>query len=196
MANAFVPQQQQPFGQPGFNAPIFQRSGAATDKKIPRHRRRRRQLNARPNPNFQQRQVLPGQPFLSGDQQQQFMPFQQQQQMQLPQDQQQQQQQMLPAQSMQPNQPYSLLPQQQQQQQEQQIPLPQQAQPNQQVQLQPQQLNPTLNPSYYQLPSFPSSGIFQDGQIYPTMDPEFSIQAQISSGPTGNGNYPTSTRAS
>ena len=73
-------------------------------------------------------------------------------------------------------------------QQQQQIPLVQQQQlPI--IQQQQQPLNPTQNPSYYQIPTFPSSAIFQDGQIYPTMDPTFSIQAQISSGPNGNSMY-------
>jgi len=36
------------------------------------------------------------------------------------------------------------------------------------------------------MPSFPSSVIFENGQVYPTMDPQFSIQAQISAGPNGN----------
>ncbi|CAF1590334.1 unnamed protein product, partial [Adineta ricciae] len=71
-------------------------------------------------------------------------------------------------------------------QQQQQIPLVQQQQQLPIVQQQQQPLNPTQNPSYYQIPTFPSSAIFQDGQIYPTMDPTFSIQAQISSGPNGN----------
>ena len=64
--------------------------------------------------------------------------------------------------------------------------------PNQQQLLpsQQQQLNPALNPNYYQQPAFPTSSIFQDGQFYPTMDPQFSVQARISPGPNGNGTRP------
>lgn len=57
----------------------------------------------------------------------------------------------------------------------------------QQIPFQAEQLNPTLNPNYYQMPSYPTSTTFQDGQIYQTMDPQFTIQAQISSGANGNG---------
>ena len=70
--------------------------------------------------------------------------------------------------------------------QNQQMTINQQQQP---LPMQQQSFNPLFNPNYYQMPMFPSSAIFQDGQIYPTMDPQFSIQAQISSGPNGNGIY-------
>jgi hypothetical protein len=50
-----------------------------------------------------------------------------------------------------------------------------------------EQLNPALNPSYYQMPATPTSAIFQHGQVYATMDPQFFIQVQISSGSNGNG---------
>jgi len=79
-----------------------------------------------------------------------------------------------------PNQP--ILPIQQQQLPNQPIlPIQQQQLPNQQI-LPTQQLqfNPTYNP-------MPSSAIFQNGEVYPTMDPQFSIQAQIAAGPNGNG---------
>ncbi|UJR14861.1 hypothetical protein I4U23_001846 [Adineta vaga] len=97
---------------------------------------------------------------------------------------QQQQQQMFPSQPLLPNdQQQQMFPSQPSLPNDQQ----QQILPNQQLPMMQQQpLNPTQNPNYYQIPTFPSSGIFQDGQIYPTMDPEFSIQAQISSGPNGN----------
>lgn len=48
------------------------------------------------------------------------------------------------------------------------------------------QLNMPPNPNFYPNPSYSSSGIFQNGQIYPTMDPQFSVQAQISSGANGD----------
>jgi hypothetical protein len=68
---------------------------------------------------------------------------------------------------------------------------PQQLLPTQQQQLLP---NPEIlpnqqqpfNPNYNQM-SFPSSATFQNGQVYPTMDPQFSVQAQVSAGPNGNG---------
>jgi len=128
-----------------------------------------------PNINFQQQQqILP-------NQQQQIFPNQQQQI--FPN----QQQQILPNQQQQilPNQQQQILPNQQQQ-----------ILPNQPFVPTQQLLNPTLNPSYYQIPAFPSSAIFQDGQFYPTMDPQFSIQAQISPGPNGNGTYTIITYAS
>jgi hypothetical protein len=173
MQNAFV-QQQQPFAQPGFPIQQFPRSAAGPNKKLPRRRRRRRQLNIPPNGNFQQQQFLPIQ------QQQQILPIQQQQQI-LPI---QQQQQILPIQQQQ-----QILPIQQQQQI---LPIQQQQPqilPNQQLLPNLQQLNPTLNPNYYQMSMFPSSAIFQNGQSYPTMDPQFYVQAQISPGPSGNGIY-------
>jgi hypothetical protein len=136
----------------------------------------------------QQQQILPiqqQQQILPVQQQQQFIPVQQQQQF-IP-IQQQQQQQILPVQQQQ-----QILPIQQQQQilpiQQQQQILPIQQQ-QQILPAQQQLLNPTLNPSYYQVPLFPQSAIFQDGQVYPTMDSDFSILAQISAGPTGNGTY-------
>ena len=91
--------------------------------------------------------------------------------------QQQQQQPNLPFQQPPMQSPEQILPYQQQQQP--------QVLPFQQQQQQ-QQLNPVLNPNYYQLPNYPTSAIFQDGQSYPTMDPNFFIHAQVSSGPTGN----------
>ncbi|CAF4181530.1 unnamed protein product [Rotaria sp. Silwood2] len=42
------------------------------------------------------------------------------------------------------------------------------------------------NPNYYPMFSHQPSTIFQNDQIYPTMDPQYSIQAQISSGAQGN----------
>ena len=57
----------------------------------------------------------------------------------------------------------------------------------QQLPIQAEQLNPTLNANYYQMPSYPTSAIFQDGQVYQTMDPQFTIQVQISAGSNGNG---------
>jgi hypothetical protein len=83
-----------------------------------------------------------------------------------------------------PNQQQQILPNPQQQLPNQQmLPNQQQQLPNQQVLLtQQQQFNPINNP----ISSFPSSAIFQDGQVYPTMDPQFSIQAQVSAGPNGN----------
>jgi len=169
MPNIVVPPQQPPFIQPGFAGPPLQRSNKDSPQR--QNRRRRRQLNIPPNVNFQQQQ-----PIIPIQQQQQILPFQQQQQI-LP-IQQQQQQPILPIQQQQ-QQP--ILPIQQQQPI---LPI-QQQQPI--LPIQQQQLNPTLNPSYYQMPAFPTSAIFQDGQFYPTMDPQFSIQAQISAGPTGNG---------
>lgn len=74
----------------------------------------------------------------------------------------------------------------QQQEQPQVIPFQQQQQQQQVLPFQQQQLNPVLNPNYYQLPNYPTSAIFQDGQSYPTMDPNFFIQAQVSAGPSGN----------
>jgi hypothetical protein len=35
------------------------------------------------------------------------------------------------------------------------------------------------------VPIFPSRAIFENGQVYPTLDPQFSIQAQVSGGPNG-----------
>ncbi|CAF5196341.1 unnamed protein product, partial [Rotaria sp. Silwood1] len=52
--------------------------------------------------------------------------------------------------------------------------------PNQPFLPNPEQFDPNLNPSFNPMPIYPTSAIFQDGQIYPTMDPQFSIQAQIS----------------
>jgi len=56
MPNALIPQQQQPFIQPGFGAPQFQRSGSSSNQQTPRRHRRRRQVNIPPNLNFQQQQ--------------------------------------------------------------------------------------------------------------------------------------------
>ncbi|CAF4797579.1 unnamed protein product [Rotaria sp. Silwood1] len=117
-------------------------------------------------------QMFPNQPFLPNPEQQMlpsqpFFPTQQQQ--------------------MLPNQP--LLPTQQQQMLPNQPLLPtqqQQMMPTQQFLPNQQQFDPNLNPSFNPMPIYPTSAIFQDGQIYPTMDPQFSIQAQISSGPNGN----------
>ncbi|CAF0817027.1 unnamed protein product [Adineta steineri] len=268
MTNTIVPQQ--PFIQTGVPIQQYQRSGAVQNKNPSRQRRRRRQLNSQHNVNFQQHQVLPSQPILPNQrQQQQNLPMQQrqqqiqpkqqllpnqqqqplpnqhfppnqqhqqqiqpnqqfspnqqhQQQIQpkqqlLPNQQQQilpnqqflpnQQQQILPNQQFLPNQQQQFLPNQQQQilpdqqlslqqqqilpnQQQQILPIQQQQQqqilPSQQLALAQQQLNPVLNPSYYQLPNFPTSGMFQNGQTYPTMDPTFSVQAQVTAGPNGN----------
>lgn len=77
---------------------------------------------------------------------------------------------------------------------------PQQQLPNQQIPpiQQPQtipfqQQQPVLppqtqpfTPNFYPMPSYPSATTFQHGQQYPTMDPQFSVQAQISSGASGN----------
>ncbi|CAF3799049.1 unnamed protein product [Rotaria sp. Silwood1] len=68
-----------------------------------------------------------------------------------------------------PNQP--ILPVQQQSSKQQMLPFQQQQQ---------------FNPNPYQMPSYQSSANFQHGQIYPTMDPQYSIQAQISTGVQGN----------
>ena len=153
------------FGSSGFNqaqmVPQYLRSG----KKLSR-RRRRRQLNMQPNGNFQGLQQFPNQQQIPLGQP--FIPSQSQQQN--------------PSQGMVPNQQLLF-----QQQQQQSPPINNQ----QLLPMQQEQLNPTLNPSYYQLPALPTSGTFQDGQIYPTMDPDFAIQAQISSGPNGNGNEQT-----
>jgi hypothetical protein len=153
------------FAGSGFNQPSMVPEYFRSGKKLSR-RRRRRQLNMQQNGNFQglqqfpnqQQQMSMGQPFISP-----------------------QSQQMMPPQEMLPNQQF----QQQQQQQQQQ---PQLINNQQLLPMQQDQLNPTLNPSYYQMPLLPTSGIFQDGQVYPTMDPEFTIQAQIAAGPNGNGN--------
>ncbi|CAF3692677.1 unnamed protein product [Rotaria sordida] len=56
--------------------------------------------------------------------------------------------------------------------------------PNQQIL--PIQQQQQLNPNLYQMPSYQSSIIFQNGQTYPTMDPQFSVQAQVSTGSQGN----------
>ncbi|CAF4476724.1 unnamed protein product, partial [Rotaria sp. Silwood2] len=155
-----LPTEQQTFSmqQPQQNLPIQQQQ-----QTFPRQQQQQ-------NLPIQQQQMLP-------TQQQQMMPTQQL----LPTQKQQMssKQQMLPEQPMFPNQQF--LPDQQQQM------LPSQPLfPNQQLLPNQQQLNPALNPNYYQMPLYPTSTVFQDGQIYPTMDPQFSIQAQISSGPNGN----------
>jgi hypothetical protein len=148
-----IPQQQQPFLQPGFNQqqqqfqmPQFQRAASGADKKLPR---RRRQMNLPSNPNFQQQK--------------------QQQQQQFP-------QQQLPGQQMMPTQQQQLLN--------------QQILPNQQQMLPTQQQQ--LDPNHYQMSPPPSSSspavmTFQNGQTYPTLDPQFSVQAQVSPGTRGAG---------
>ncbi|CAF3466569.1 unnamed protein product [Rotaria socialis] len=189
----FMPQQQQPFMPVGFNQQqfqmsLFQRAGSRSDKK---ESRRRRQMNIPSGTNFQpqqfpQQQRLPNQQ-MQPIQQQQMIPVQQQM---MPVQQQQQQQQTFHNQQQQqifPNQQQQqIFPNQQQQQtfpnqQQQILPIQQQQQPM--LPTQKQQFNP---PNYYPTPSYPSSTIFQHGQVYPTMDPQFSVQAQISTGANGN----------
>ena len=171
-----VIQQQPSFG---YGLPAFQRSAASKSNtnvqqqqqqqpRLPRHRRRRQMNMPFPDQNFQQQQQQqPNLPFQQPPMQspEQILPYQQQQ----------QQQPNLPIQQPPMQSPEQILPYQQQQQP--------QVLPFQQQQ---QQLNPVLNPNYYQLPNYPTSAIFQDGQSYPTMDPNFFIHAQVSSGPTGN----------
>ncbi|CAF2156365.1 unnamed protein product, partial [Rotaria magnacalcarata] len=157
----FMPQQQQPFMPVGFNQqqfqmPQFQRIGSRPDKK---ESRRRRQMNIPSNTNFQSQQ-FPQQQRLPN---QQMQPIQQQQMIPVQQQMIQQQQQAFP------DQQHQILPNQQQQQ-----PM---------LPTQKQQFNP---PNYYPTPSYPSSTVFQHGQVYPTMDPQFSVQAQISTGTSGN----------
>jgi hypothetical protein len=91
--------------------------------------------------------------------------------------------------------PQQQLPNQQQQILNQQILPPQQQPilPNQQQPILPNQQQPILpnqqqpfNPNYNQMTPFPSLAIFQNGETYPTMDPQFTVQAQISAGPNGN----------
>jgi PAX-interacting protein 1 len=153
--------------QPGFNQqqqfqmPQFQRAASGSDKKQPR---RRRQVNIPPNINFQPQQFP-----------QQQLPNQQQQIL---------NQQILPPQQQPilPNQQQPILPNQQQ------PILPNQQQPilpNQQQPILPNQQQP-FNPNYNQMNPFPSLAIFQNGETYPTMDPQFTVQAQISAGPNGN----------
>ncbi|CAM2714920.1 unnamed protein product [Rotaria socialis] len=155
-------------------------------------------------PNQQQPMLPNQQQPMFPNQQQPMLPNQQQpifpnqQQPMLPNQQQpmfpNQQQPMLPnpQQPMFPNQQQPMLPNQQQpmfpNQQQPMLPNPQQPMlPNQQLLPSLQdQLNPTLNPSYYQMPPIMMSAVFQDGQMYPTMDPQFFIQAQVATGPSGN----------
>lgn len=167
-------QQQSPFFQQGYGLSAFPRAASGKNTNLQQRqngRRRRRQINMPlPDQNFQQQPNLPfQQPQIQSPGQ--IQPYQQQQ------------QQVLPFQQPQMQSPEQIQPYQQQQQQQQILPFQQQ-----------QQLNPALNPSYYQLPNYPTSAIFQDGQFYPTMDPSFSIQAQISTGSTGSGMSMTNER--
>ena len=82
---------------------------------------------------------------------------------------------MLPNQQILPNQQQQMLPIQQQQ-----ILLNQQ-----QPMLSNQQQQP--NPNLYQTSSYPTSATFQNGQTYPTLDPQFTLQAQVSAGTRGPG---------
>ena len=163
--------QQQSFGQTGFNQwqpsqiPQFQRTGTGINKKLPRRRRRRRQqANLSPNTNYQQKQ------------------FPQQQMLNQP---------VLPNQQILPNHPPQMLPNQQQQmlpnQQQQMLPIQQQQilLNQQQPMLSNQQQQP--NPNLYQTSSYPTSATFQNGQTYPTLDPQFTLQAQVSAGTRGPG---------
>ncbi|CAF1122677.1 unnamed protein product [Rotaria sordida] len=181
-----LPTQQQqifPRQQQLQNLPIQQQQMLPTQQQ---QQQQQQLLPTQKEQTLPKQQMFPNQQFLPDQQPpmlppQQFFPTQQQQQQPIlppqqffpTQQQQQQQQPILP--------PQQFFPTQQQQQQQQQQPIL----PNQQL-LPTQQLNPTLNPNYYQMPPYPASTIFQDGQIYPTMDPQFSIQAQVSSGPNGN----------
>jgi hypothetical protein len=207
-----VPSQPSPsFIPPGYNPqqaqfqlPQYQRIALDSNKQ---RTRRRRQINTPTNNNLPSAQLSQKQVLLPNQQQQMFpnvlqnvMPSQQQifphqQQVfssQGTQQQQQQQQQIFP------NLQQNILPNQQQQQQQQIFPsvqqnvLPNQQQifPNVQQNLLPTQ-QPQMFPSQSNLdsntmPVYPSQSLFQHGQIYPTMDPQFSVQAQTSIGPNGN----------
>ena len=74
-----MPPPQQPFLQPGFSGPQFQRSSPDSNKNKPKHyrqKRQRRQLNMPPNVNFQQQQIPPPTQPLFPTAQQQILPFQ------------------------------------------------------------------------------------------------------------------------
>jgi len=155
-------QQQQPINsqqnlyQTGQRNQFLQQQFQRTGPISDKTPRHRRQMNVPPNTNFQMQQQIPFNP-----QQQQQLPVPQQMPFN-PQEQQLQQQQL----SAQPIVPI--------QQQPQQMPMP--TQPILQAQ------QPGLNP----MASLPTSAIFQNGQVYPTMDPQFNVQAQVASGPSGN----------
>ena len=155
-------QQQQPINsqqnlyQTGQRNQFLQQQFQRTGPISDKTPRHRRQMNVPPNTNFQMQQQIPFNP-----QQQQQLPVPQQMPFN-PQEQQLQQQQL----SAQPIVPI--------QQQPQQMPVP--TQPILQAQ------QPGLNP----MASLPTSAIFQNGQVYPTMDPQFNVQAQVASGPSGN----------
>ncbi|CAF4046657.1 unnamed protein product [Adineta steineri] len=147
----------------------------------------RQQFPQQQLPNSQQQ--LPNQQILPNQQQQQQFPQQQlpNTQQQLPNQQKQYLQQQLPnLQHQLPNQQILPIQQQQQQQQfpQQQLPNPQQQLPNQQI-LPIQQQQQQIDPNYYQMPSS-SLAVFQNGQVYPTMDPQYTVQAQVSPGTRGN----------
>ncbi|CAF0877364.1 unnamed protein product [Adineta ricciae] len=79
---------------------------------------------------------------------------------------------LLPNQQILPNHPPQMLPNQQQQ-----MLLNQQ----QQILLNQQQ----SNPNFYQTSSYPTSATFQNDQTYPTLDPQFTLRAQVSAGTRG-----------
>ena len=93
-------------------------------------------------------------------------------------------QQPLPNQQILPIQQQQIQPIQQQQQIQPTLQQPQILQ-DQQYQMLPTQQQ-QLNPNPYPTPMYPSLAIFQNGQVYPTLDPRFFVQAQISSGAKGN----------